>query len=210
MSEKLPMIPVVEVRETFTPSELLRSELRRFISPELDTRTAESLRATFLFKSWRRRVMRVEEYRGFEQDRGGSVYQATKLFEKLPRMPIPLLPDAIIEDGGDEARFSRIFFKASLGQPIVQAGRILDAIPSIESQRGIPNIRTQLYVEVAKNSLIAAGDERDALLRGLRTTMLGQRAAQRLYVVPNAISVNNSYMQLTPQDSEVSTIDNDA
>ena len=185
MSEVIPIRPVVEVRETFTPSERLRDALMDFLDPNLDEDTKESLRAAFLFKSWRRRVMERDHYL---QERDGRVSIAAARFALLASHHILLNGEVALDN---KHPTNRLTVRARPNnEAVVRASDILNRVPSSEYQHEttveIIDRRSLFYLDIAKNSQMAPlNDIVDAIdkLRGM--------------VVHPAIGRNYS---LTPKD----------
>jgi hypothetical protein len=132
MSKEHPPIPAIEVRATFNPSERIRDVLQNLLDPGLDIKTKESLHATFLLKSWRRRVMDQEYYVNAEHEQDSAIRKATKSFEGLSKNPLKLRTEFKAQMPKNGSRMARFFFSPVPSAVAISTSNILTTIPSIE------------------------------------------------------------------------------
>lgn len=204
MREEVPVIPVVEVRETFTPSEALRDELVNLLDIHLDNALRESLRAAFLFKSWRRRVLLRDDYYLNEYDHNSTVYKATKDFQELPHRPIVFSHRVGFDDASYKRIFSRLVFTAISPPEIIEAARrILDTIPTCEPTRASNTPSGELvYVEFSTRNL-RAGLSRNFLLERLRPMFREDGTDAKLYVTTDTIKTRETIMRKPAEETAV-------
>lgn len=205
MEKPIPITPVVEVRETFTPSERLRNALVDYLDPALDRRTIESLRATFLFKSWRRRVIERNEYYLHEHDKAGAVHDASLRFAALPRVSIPLTGQVGMVYGEN---WDRIIVRTQDSPVVTQAYEILNTIPTAEIESGSPDDKNIFYVEIAKKSLARRADIDVATFMLRRNAGEASKPSQ-FFIKPSTIVVRNSFADI-PLSEDAGEIDSNA
>jgi hypothetical protein len=163
MSEAIP-IPVIEVRETFTPSEPLRDVLAGLLDPNLSPDQHTSLRASFLFKSYRRRLIDLTKYYHKVTPRFDSeerpveiahiVRDAAVDFRKLSLLRIGLA-NPLLQYTPPENSKERIIFVAKEDQSSVESiNNVLSGIPTIEQEKPMIIGGNLFYIEVAKNALL--------------------------------------------------------
>ena len=198
MSEVIPIRPVVEVRETFTPSERLRDAMVDFLDPNLDDATKESLRAAFLFKSWRRRVMEKEQYL---RERNGAIHDASLRFGALP-------PENILLYGapGFDSRAGRIIIRSRPSRLVVQAYDILNSIPTIEAQgeslRETALAHSNLfYTDIAIRSL-ASAEHIVVAKHELHMKTIHPATKNAYYLMPDQIVIRDTMARTRPSRSE--------
>lgn len=198
MREEIPVIPVVEVRETFTPSEALRNGLENLLNEDMDEAMKESLRAAFLFKSWRRRVLHQDDYYMNEYNHNGTIYKATKDFERLPRQPILFTPRVWFDNPSLKRKNSRIVFTA-ISPPalVVETQRILDTIPTCEPlpPQLSPVAGERVYVEFATHNLRSQLNP-NFLIERLRPMFHSNGPSSKVYVTPKTIITRETIMRL--------------
>jgi|GEM_PF-1570442 len=196
MREEVPVIPIIEVRETFTPSEALRDELVNLLDIHLNDALKESLRAAFLFKSWRRRVLLGDDYYLNEYNRNGTVYKATKAFQELPHRPIVFSHRVGFESASHKGTRSRLVFTAiSPPELIGEARRILDTIPTCEHPQASAALSGELvYVEYPTLRL-REGLSRSFLLERLRPMFREDGTDTKLYITTDTITTHETIMR---------------
>lgn len=192
MEKPIPVTPVVEVRETFTPSERLRDALADYLDPVLDQRTRESLQATFLFKSWRRRVIERQKYYLEEHDRAGAVHDASLRFAALPRASIPLTGQVGMVHG---ERADRVVVRTKISGLVTRAHEILNTIPTEEIDAGSLDDKYLFYVEIAKKSLGSRADI-DVATFMLRHDASEPSNSSQFFIKPSTIVVRNSFANI--------------
>ncbi|MEP7205010.1 MAG: hypothetical protein ABI716_02360 [Candidatus Saccharibacteria bacterium] len=198
MTEVGRIIPVVEVRETFTPSERLRDALVEFLDPELDQKTIESLRAAFLFKSWYRSLLDRDHYNHYERDRNGVVAEATHQFMELPHTPI--LFNGRVDILDSRSGPVRIVLQPRANGLATVSHNILRGIPTIEQLPADASEDRRLYVEIAKLSL-ASSARLITAHENLHQKTVHPAEARRHYVEPGQVIVRET-MAAIPQSQE--------
>ena len=189
MREVIPIMPVVEVRETFTPSERLRDAIVDFLDPSLDNQVKESLRATFLFRSWRRRVMDKERY---FRERNGTLHEAPLQFGALPH-------DNILLNGatGFDSKAGRIIVRSRPSKVVLEAYNILNSIPTVEEERVDIGESTVFYMDIAQKSL-ASPNEIELAKYALHTMTIHPATKNSYYLTPDQIVVRDTMARIRP------------
>lgn len=191
MSEVIPIRPVVEVRETFTPSERLRDALVDFLDPNLNNETKESLRAAFLFKSWRRRVMERDHYL---QERDGRVSIAAARFVLLASHQILLNGEVAFDN---KHITNRLTVRARPNnEAVVRASDILDRVPSSEYQyetaEEIIDQRSLFYLDIAKNDQMAQPNDIVDAIDKLRAMVVHPAVGRHYSLTPKDLIVRDT------------------
>lgn len=121
------------------------------IDPGLSKLDKESLRATFLFKSWRRRMMDPTMYHRYERDSDGKVRAAQLSFRALRANVLQF--DGRIGVVGPPRASTRLAFYAREDTNLVMINDLLDTIPSVEDTEKARQGSNLLYIDIATNSL---------------------------------------------------------
>lgn len=182
MSEVISVTRAVEVRETFKPSVQLTRALEAFLSFQSLSNQPESQQATFLLRSWRRKVMKQSTFYhpGREVDR--SFREAAKEFASLPNIPIFFDNDLKLFLGRRGSSMARLALRPKLTPFVQHALGILDSVPN-DGLETDPSKANLLYVEINRDDIAQPKDlarARDSL-RGLLSS---SETARSLYARP--------------------------
>lgn len=185
MGEAISIIPVIEVRETFTPSDRLRDVLlESLIDPGLDRRTKESLRATFLFKSWRRRVMSRDEYYFHEHERQGTIYEASQKFKSAEKKQIMFDGEIGLSRG---RRGNRLAFKAIDGSQLLMANEILDSVPTAEDAVNSTRGKDIFFVDIPERDIVKGPRQIADGLQEIHEQLVHPAVMRHYYITPKDI-----------------------
>ncbi len=198
MSEVFSIRPVIEVRETFTPSERLRDALVDFLDPNLDIETKESLRAAFLFKSWRRRVMEKDHYL---QERNGRVSIAAARFALLASHHILLNGEVAVDN---KRMVSRLTVRARPNsEVVVRASDILNRVPSskyqYETAEEVIDQRSLFYLDIANNNQMASPNDVVDAIDKLRAMVVHPAVARNYNLTPKELIVRDTMANYQPR-----------
>jgi hypothetical protein len=185
MDEAIFIIPVIEVRETFTPSDRLRDILlETLIDPELDRRTKESLRATFLFKSWRRRVMSRDDYYYNEREKHGTIYEAHQRLKSAEKRPLMFNGELGLSRG---RRGNRLAFKAIDSSQLLMANEILDSVPTIEDAVNSTRGKDIFFVDIPERNIVKSPRQIADGLQEIHEQLVHPAVMRHYYITPKDI-----------------------
>lgn len=186
MSEVISVTRAVEIRETFKPSVQLNSTLEAFLNFQKLSQYNESHQATFLFKSWHRRLLKQSSFYSPGREYDFSYRDAAMDFARLPAIPMPLEADVRLFQPKRGARMARLALKPAQTRFSRHALSILDTIPTEEAAETDYDKQDLLYVEIDREDLAYGND----LIRA-RSSLLGLLSSpetrRSLYVKPHQI-----------------------
>jgi hypothetical protein len=158
------------------------------IDPGVSKLHQESLRATFLFKSWRRRVMDPTIYHRYERDGNGPVRAAGLGFHALRANVLQF--DGRIGVGPPKLS-TRFVFYVQEDTNLVKVNDILDSISTIEAPKKASQGPNLFYVDIAtsglRNNLRIEGDG----LESVHNQLVHPVLYRHFYVSPDEITAKN-------------------
>lgn len=207
MGELILVTPIIDIRETFIPSEMLRDALvDNLLAPDLDKKTVESLRAAFLFKSWRRRAIEKDDYILNERDRDSSLRAASLGFRAL-------VANALRFDGnigiGPDGLKKRFVFGVFPDSNLTKVNEVLDGIPTIEDKKQADIGRGFVYVDIDSESIVNGSFNITEGVAKIHARLVHQAYARHHYITPDRIVAKETILRtkfVSDDSSETSSV----
>ncbi len=193
------IVPAIELRASYRPSELLRRAIGNLVSEEYVPKVRDEL----TLRSTIRRVMSEGDY-NFESIKDGSVRQATTEFSQLPENRHILFDGKVELNAAPRTHgLMRMTLNARLNRTTLAARDILSTIPSLEDEPVSYNSDNRprphaMFVDLPEAFLPANELTRMERLQELQSGLLHPSGAY--YVVPQALRALRTRILLKRSD----------